>query len=76
VFPNAGCIGWRADDSHHPQDCFAQQVDAVSNAAFALPSELWLQENEDLARRIREANYQVRLQPLACVVDYCGVSAR
>ena len=75
----------RNDDPNHPKYCFARRVDYVSGASIAIPAELWRVmggfntmyrpaycEDADLAFRLREAGYEVWLQPLSRVIHYEG----
>ncbi len=83
---NAWNIG-RGLDPRMPQFSYLREVDYCSGAVIALSRSLWERfegfdqryspayyEDTDLAFRIKEAGYQVVVQPLACVVHFEGVS--
>ncbi|MBS9478334.1 glycosyltransferase [Ancylobacter radicis] len=75
----------RGADGNHPKYSFARQVDYCSGAAIAVPVAIWREmggfdtlfrpaycEDADLAFRLRDAGYQVWLQPLSSVLHYEG----
>lgn len=90
----AGSIYWRDgsawnyghnDDPSHPKYSFARQVDYVSGASVAVPTDVWNRlggfdityrpaycEDADFAFRLRAAGYETWLQPLSQVVHYEG----
>jgi GT2 family glycosyltransferase/glycosyltransferase involved in cell wall biosynthesis len=78
----------RNDDPNRPAYTYARQVDYVSGAAIALPSDLWntlggfdaryspaYYEDTDLAFRVREQGLEVWMQPLSGVVHYEGITS-
>ena len=77
----------RLDDPSRAIYDYLKTVDYVSGASIMLPRALWDQlggfdeyyvpayyEDTDIAFRVREAGYQVYLQPASVVVHYEGVS--
>ncbi|MBW8882297.1 MAG: glycosyltransferase family 2 protein, partial [Asticcacaulis sp.] len=75
----------RNDDPNRPEYCYAREVDYVSGAAIALPTELWSElggfddifrpaycEDADIAFRVRRAGFETWLQPLSRVIHYEG----
>ncbi len=75
----------RDDDPNRPQYAYARQVDYISGASIAVPTDLWQSlggfdeayvpaycEDSDLAFRIRDAGHEVWLQPLSRVIHYEG----
>jgi GT2 family glycosyltransferase len=77
----------RNDRPNRAEYCYARQVDYCSGAAIAVPRTLWnnlggfdthfspaYYEDVDLAYRVRAANRQVWMQPLARVIHYEGMT--
>ena len=75
----------RNDDPNLPEYSYARQVDYISGASIALPTELWESlggfdelyapaycEDSDLAFRVRQAGREVWMQPLSRVIHYEG----
>lgn len=75
----------RDDDPNRPDYSYARQVDYISGASIAVPTDLWQSlggfdeayvpaycEDSDLAFRIREAGLEVWMQPLSRVIHYEG----
>ena len=75
----------RDDDPNRPQYSYARQVDYISGASIAVPTDLWHSlggfdeayvpaycEDSDLAFRIRDAGHEVWMQPLSRVIHYEG----
>ena len=75
----------RNDDPNRPQYAYARQVDYISGASIAVPTDLWQSlggfdeayvpaycEDSDLAFRIRDAGREVWMQPLSRVIHYEG----
>lgn len=75
----------RDDDPNRPQYAYARQVDYISGASIAVPTDLWQSlggfdeayvpaycEDSDLAFRIRDAGHEVWMQPLSRVIHYEG----
>jgi GT2 family glycosyltransferase len=75
----------RDDDPNRSQYSYARQVDYVSGASIAVPTDLWHSlggfdeayvpaycEDSDLAFRIRDAGHEVWMQPLSRVLHYEG----
>ncbi len=75
----------RNDDPNRPQYCYARQVDYVSGASIAVPTELWRSlggfdvhyrpaycEDTDLCLRLRAAGHEVWFQPQSRAVHYEG----
>jgi GT2 family glycosyltransferase len=101
IFPDgrlqeAGGIVWgngepwnygRHGNPYDPRHAYSRQVDYVSGAAMASPSQLWRRvggfspefspayyEDTDLAFKVRQAGCSVRYAPLARVIHHEGVS--
>lgn len=75
----------RDDDPNRPQYSYARQVDYISGASIAVPTDLWHSlggfdeayapaycEDSDLAFRIRDTGHEVWMQPLSRVIHYEG----
>ncbi len=75
----------RDDDPNRPQYAYARQVDYISGASIAVPTDFWQSlggfdeayvpaycEDSDLAFRIRDAGHEVWMQPLSRVIHYEG----
>lgn len=78
----------RDDDPKKPEYCYMRNVDYCSGAAIFLPRRVWEEmkgfdpiftpayyEDTDLAFRVRQAGYQVLVQPFSRVVHLEGVTS-
>jgi GT2 family glycosyltransferase/glycosyltransferase involved in cell wall biosynthesis len=83
--------GWnygKGDNAERPEYQFCREVDYCSGACIMLPTELFVElggfdehyapayyEDTDLAFRVREHGFEVRLQPAATIVHHEGVTS-
>jgi GT2 family glycosyltransferase len=83
--------GWnygKGANPDHPEYQFAREVDYCSGACIMLPASLYRElggfderyapayyEDTDLAFRVREAGYEVRVQPASTIVHHEGVTS-
>ena len=83
--------GWnygRFDDPRHPAYTFVREADYCSGAAIAIPRALFERlggfderyapayyEDTDLAMKVRDAGFKVRVQPASVIIHHEGITA-